>query len=126
MVSLDEQIRLLKIQVKDLELCLNQESTSLYQITEHQKLVNDGFDLTRIKMSVDYYTWKVDLYVSMLNSLESLKQKMEIDYDFFVAVMHKDDFAKFIEFKSIDKRPRELLVKRYGNRKKAINRFKSH
>lgn len=68
----------------------------------------------------------LEMYLSISNSIESLKLKIETDYDYFVAVMHKNDYKRFVEYKEIDKRPRELLIKRYGNRKKAINRFKSH
>jgi len=62
---------------------------------------------------------------SILCSLESLKQKIDTNLDYFVACMHKDEYQKFIDFKEIEKRSRDILIKRYNNRTKAINRFKS-
>lgn len=40
----------------------------------------------------------IEFYVSIKHSLLSLKQKIDCDLDFFVAIMHKDTYAKFIQF----------------------------
>lgn len=62
-------------------------------IEEQLKLINK-----LIQMSTTVIDDDEECYLSIKHSLLSLKQTIYCDLDFFVAVMHKDEYEQFIHY----------------------------